>query len=259
RSPSCSAEAAHSPSAAKTNTSDHVKPKPTRHLPVGGRSMTISSCRPAPPLVIRYPTTKAGDGGVVARRRRYYKIEGQLSLEDLWKEGAGEDEPLRGDGPASLGTVATGAVRDDPGSGQLLLDTGGGSSQADRGPDPGSGGRRSARGGLPGEGGPAEHGPPPGGGDRPARAGSAHAGTGRRPGHRRRGRSWSSEPLWSADDRGPQPSAVGAGERRAGGTGPGQLAGERFRPHSQDDLAPSGAVARIRANLAALSALRGIQ
>ena len=52
---------------------------------------------------------------------------------------------------------------------------------------------------------------------------------------------------------------MGAGERRAGGTGPGQLAGERFRPHSQDDLAPSGAVARIRANLAALSALRGIQ
>jgi len=51
---------------------------------------------------------------------------------------------------------------------------------------------------------------------------------------------------------------VGAGERRAGGSGPGQLGGPRFRPHSQDDLAPSGATARIRANLAALSALRAI-
>ncbi len=57
-----------------------------------------------------------------------------------------------------------------------------------------------------------------------------------------------------------QPPAVGAGERRADGTGPGQLArGTRFRPQSQDDLAPSGAVARVRANLAALSALRAIQ
>jgi len=51
---------------------------------------------------------------------------------------------------------------------------------------------------------------------------------------------------------------VGGGERRAGGTGPGELAGQRFRPRSQDDLAPSGAVARIRANLAAVSALRDI-
>src|ERR1035438_5226487 len=126
---------------------------------------------------------------MVARRRRYYKIEGQLSLEDLWKEGAEEDESLRGDGPASLGAVATGAVRDDPGSGQLLLDIGRGSSSADRGPDPGPGGRRPARGGLPGEGGPAEHGPPPGGGDRPAGAGSAPTGAGRRPGHRRPGRA----------------------------------------------------------------------
>src|ERR1035438_7741894 len=187
---------------------------------------------------------------MVARRRRYYKIEGQLSLEDLWKEGAEEDEPLQGDGPASLGTVATGAVRHDPESGQLLLDLGRGSSPANRGPDPGPGGRRPARGGLPGEGGSTEHGPPPGGGDRPAGAGPAPTGTGRRPGHRRRGRAWSSESLWDADDRGPQPSAVGAGERRAGRVGPGQLAGERFRPHGQEDLAPSGAVARIRANLA---------
>jgi N12 class adenine-specific DNA methylase len=52
---------------------------------------------------------------------------------------------------------------------------------------------------------------------------------------------------------------VVGGERGAGGTGPGQLTARRFRPHSQDDLAPSGTVARIRANLAALTTLRVIQ
>ena len=52
---------------------------------------------------------------------------------------------------------------------------------------------------------------------------------------------------------------MGGGERRAGGTGPGQLAARQFRPRSQDDLAPSGTVARIRANLAALTTLRAIQ
>jgi N12 class adenine-specific DNA methylase len=48
---------------------------------------------------------------------------------------------------------------------------------------------------------------------------------------------------------------VGAGERRAGGAGQAQLTGQSFRPREQDDLAPSGAVSRIRANLAALRAL----
>ena len=52
---------------------------------------------------------------------------------------------------------------------------------------------------------------------------------------------------------------MGAGERRAGGAGRTQLAGQRFRPRGQHDLAPSGAVSRIRANLAALHALRALQ
>jgi len=52
---------------------------------------------------------------------------------------------------------------------------------------------------------------------------------------------------------------VGAGERRAGGPGPPQVAAQRFRPQGQDDLAPAGAVTRIRANLAALKALRALQ
>ena len=53
---------------------------------------------------------------------------------------------------------------------------------------------------------------------------------------------------------------MGGDQRRAGGTSAGQLtAAPRFRPRGQDDLAPSGAVARVRANLAALTALRAIE
>jgi SAM-dependent methyltransferase len=52
---------------------------------------------------------------------------------------------------------------------------------------------------------------------------------------------------------------VGGGERRTAGTGPGQLTARRFRPDGQDDLAPSGTVARIRANLDALTTIRAIQ
>jgi N12 class adenine-specific DNA methylase/SAM-dependent methyltransferase len=54
---------------------------------------------------------------------------------------------------------------------------------------------------------------------------------------------------------------VGAGERGAGSPDGRQLAafGPRFRPLGQHDLAPPGAVAKIRANLAALSVLRDIQ
>jgi Icc-related predicted phosphoesterase len=89
-------------------------------------------------------------------------------------------------------------------------------------------------------------------------AGPATTGTGSRPGRRRPGRGDPGTPAGATGDRRSQPPAVGGGERRAGGTGPGELAGQRFRPRSQDDLAPSGAVARIRANLAAVSALRDI-
>ena len=52
---------------------------------------------------------------------------------------------------------------------------------------------------------------------------------------------------------------MGGDQRRAGGTDPGQLAAPRFRPRGQDDLAPSGSVARVRANLAALATLRAIE
>src|SRR5580658_8549343 len=130
------------------------------------------------------------------------------------------DESVRGDGPAALGEVAAPAVRGNRGSGQLLHRPG----RAGLGPDRGAGvrvrGRSAAGRGIPGPGGEARPGPPAGRGDRPAR-----------------------------DD----PARTGAGSRR----GPEQLA--TFRPAGQEDLAPSGAVSRIRANLAALALVRDLQ
>jgi N12 class adenine-specific DNA methylase len=55
---------------------------------------------------------------------------------------------------------------------------------------------------------------------------------------------------------------VGAGERRTGSPAAGQVAAAgqaRFRPGGQEDLAPSGAVARVRANLAALRTVRRLE
>ena len=117
-------------------------------------------------------------------------------------------------------------------------------------------GRRPAGRGVPGEGGPADRGAQPGRGDRAAAAGPADTGTGdqRGPG----GRQPAAGEPGPAAGRGPQPPGLGGGERRADGAGAGQLAA-RFRPRSQDDLAPSGTVARTRANLAALATLRAIQ
>src|SRR5260370_11060617 len=191
-------------------------------------------------------------------------MEGQLSLEDLWEpaaKGADEDESVRRDGSAALGSVAAGTIRSDPGSGQLLLDAGRGSGPADLGPDAGAGGRRSTRRGPPGEGGPAERGPQSGGGDRPA--GACAAATGARSSRGPGGTAGPGGAGIAAGDSAARRPAVGAGERRADGTGPGQLAHppvpQRFRPKGQDDLAPSGTVVRVRANLAALSALRALQ
>src|SRR5580658_626691 len=199
---------------------------------------------------------------MAARRRRYNQVPpGQLSFDDLLalgekEKGGNQDEPVRRDGPGALGPVAAGPVRGDQRSGQLLLGPWGGSEPADHGPDRGPGGQRSGRRGLPGEGGPAQHGETPGGGDSPARADLAGARTGSE--RRAGGSGHHGQPAGAAAHSGPQPPEVGGSERRAAGTGPG-LAASRFRPRSQDDLAPSGAVSRIRANLAALAALRDLE
>ena len=87
----------------------------------------------------------------------------------------------------------------------------------------GTGGGRPAGRGVPGEGRAAGGGPAPGRADRAGR-----------------------------DD----PAAAGTGSQQGSS---GQPAVARFRPGGQDDLAPSGAVSRVRANLAALSVLRAVQ
>ena len=67
---------------------------------------------------------------------------------------------------------------------------------------------------------------------------------------------------------GPDPAGTGTRHRgRPGPTDPGSADSTprparklvTFRPATQDDLAPSGAVTRVRANLAALTTLRRIQ
>ena len=103
------------------------------------------------------------------------------------------------------------------------------------GPDP--------KGGVPGEGRPAERSAEPGRGDRSVRTALA-------PGDGGRGRE--------------RQSGAAAVPELNGGSGraaPATVAGteDRFRPSSQEDLAPSGARSRIRANLAALEVLQTLQ
>jgi N12 class adenine-specific DNA methylase len=139
------------------------------------------------------------------------------------------NELLRGDGPRALGAMAPEPVRDDPEPGQLLL----GPWQPGGDEDRRAGGRasreRPARRELPGQSGPARAGTPPSRGDRADRA---------------------------------DPARTRAGDGPATGQGPGRPAPAgltQFRPQSQDDLAPSGAVSRVKANLAALAVLRTLQ
>jgi|HubBroStandDraft_1064217.scaffolds.fasta_scaffold31182_4 hypothetical protein len=131
-----------------------------------------------------------------------------------------EHESLRPDRDGSLGEVAPGLVRGDPEQGQLLLGFGEPGGEPDRRAGLGVREDRPAGRGVPGEGRPARGGPAPGRADSPVRDDS--------PGPR----AGSQREL-------AQPSA--------------------FCPRSQDDLAPSGSVSRVRANLAALAVLRTLQ
>src|SRR5437588_1657419 len=136
------------------------------------------------------------------------------------QQGAGDGEPVRPDGPQALGTVAAGPVRDDREPGGVLHRPGRRGRAEDHRAGLGTGGGRPAGRGIPGQGRQAGGGPAPGRADRAGR-----------------------------DD----PAAAGTGNR------PGQPAVASFRPGGQDDLAPPGAVSRVRANLAALSVLRTAQ
>src|ERR1022692_522258 len=176
-------------------------------------SVARKASRSPPPRRSRRPSTL----------RRQDAAAGQGMLPWFEDPPGDADELLRGDGPRSLGTVAPGPVRADPGSGQLLLGPWEPGGDEDRRPGGRAGRGRPAGRGLPEQGGPDRPGTPAGRGDRPGRGDPAGART--RSGPRR-------------------PAAPGLAP---------------FRPRGQDDLAPSGAVSRVRANLAALAVLRTLQ
>src|SRR6266851_2762977 len=157
-----------------------------------------------------------------------------FSYDDIAAIQGAEHEPVRPDGPEALGAVAARPVRPDRGPGQLLLGLGEVNGGEDRQPGAGSGGRRPARGGVPRQSRSAGPGAAPGGGDRAGRPDPARTGTRSGRGTRGPGRSRTGSP--------PAPQQLAA-----------------FRPEGQQDLAPSGAVSRVHANLAALATLRTIQ
>ena len=168
-----------------------------------------------------------GDPGVVARRRRYYKtqIDGQLSFEDLVGLVGRRTPTMNRYGTMARShwaTVAAAAVRDDPGSGQLLLDAWG-RRQPGRSTElaaelagddqPGEGYLEKA-GRLTAARSQAEEIILPQQVLLPPESGDERGPGGERPGDGERG---------TAAGHRPQPPAVGGGERRAAGTGPGQL------------------------------------
>src|SRR6266568_4356401 len=182
--------------------------------------------RPASKPPSRRSCTRGAQPGTL---QNGYVQDALFTDDDLLPVRGGEDDPLRPDGPEALGTVAAGPVRGDRGPGQLLLQPGEAGGGTGRPPGPATGRRRPARRGVPGQGRPPRPGPAPGGRDRPG---------------------------------GPDPARPRTQHER----GPGRLAEPSgagqppvFRPASQHDLAPSGAVTRVRANLAALKTLRRIQ
>ncbi|MFI9206468.1 hypothetical protein [Streptomyces sp. NPDC053048] len=138
------------------------------------------------------------------------------------QDGETDGERVRDDGPPALGDVPAQGAGPDVGPGGVFPGSGGGGAGADRGADAGADGRSDA-------------------GDGPRAA---------------RGQAQGS----AAD--GPGASTEGDRAGGAGGGEPGRGAAPvatRFRPSSQDDLAPAGERAKAHANLAAVRTLKQVQ
>lgn len=138
------------------------------------------------------------------------------------QDGETNGERVRADGPTSLDDVPAPGAGTDPEPGGVLRGAGDGGTGTDRGADAGADGRSDAG-----------DGPRPAGGEAESRA---------------------------ADGEG-----AGAEGDRAGGAGGGEPerraapVAVRFRPASQDDLAPAGERAKAHANLAAVRTLKQVQ
>ncbi|MEV4440918.1 hypothetical protein AB0K09_18250, partial [Streptomyces sp. NPDC049577] len=138
------------------------------------------------------------------------------------EEGEAADERVRDDGPPALGDVPAAGAGRDGGPGGVLPGPGAGRAGEDRGADRGADGRSDAGDGSSAAGGQAEGG--------------------------------------AAD--GPGAGAEGDRVPGAGGGEPGRGAAPvaaRFRPVSQDDLAPAGERAKAVANLEAVRVLKQVQ
>ncbi|GGY71602.1 hypothetical protein GCM10010363_61250 [Streptomyces omiyaensis] len=138
------------------------------------------------------------------------------------QDGETNGERVRADSPPALDHVPAPGAGADAGPGGVLRGAGDGGAGTDRGADAGADGRSDAG-----------DGPRPAGGEAEGRA---------------------------ADGEGAGPAGDRAGG--AGGGEPGRGAAPvavRFRPASQDDLAPAGERAKAHANLAAVRTLKQVQ
>lgn len=138
------------------------------------------------------------------------------------QDGETDGERVRADGPASLDDVPAPGTGPDAGPGGVLRGAGGGGAGADRGADAGADGRSDAGDGSRAAGGEAE------------------------------GRAADGEGAGSSGDRA---GGAGGGEP---GRGAAPVA-TRFRPSSQEDLAPAGERAKAHANLAAIRTLKRLE
>lgn len=138
------------------------------------------------------------------------------------QDGETDGERVRADGPTSLDDVPAPGTGPDAGPGGVLRGAGGGGAGEDRGADAGADGRSDAGTGSRAAGGEAE------------------------------GRAADGEGAGTSGDRA---GGAGGGEP---GRGAAPVAA-RFRPFSQEDLAPAGERAKAHANLAAVRTLKQVQ
>ena len=182
------------------------------------------------------------------------------------------DESVRSAGRTALEDVAADPVREPSGPGGVLhpAGSGGGGGNSGAGAEPGH--RGPAGRDVPAEARAAQQRPGDGGVDGGAGSGAAGSGAGRRSG---RGTSAGDAQRMDSAGGGSEPSVLAADPRGRGGrpavgspsgepsqhpaSAPPEPGPPRFQPAGQSDLAPSGPVARVRANVAAVQTLRAIQ
>ncbi|MBO0910110.1 helicase [Arthrobacter sp. zg-ZUI122] len=201
----------------------------------------------------------------MARGRKRNQVDGQASLDAFLFAAPEEvrDEQVRQVRSGDVANDGTEAVRPDSGPGGVVPESGRGSNAPGGGAAVRNSGPGSEERDLFGEGGPAQRFEDAGRGNSQSRDADSERDGGQR---RERGHGPVDGPN-ARDNSVLQPRLpAGLGESEGRGNGPGQSAplipatsNSRFIPASQEALAPSGAQARFRANMAALRVLRELQ